>query len=139
MGLILFSIKYIPSYKTKTKIIPVIALIIGISQVIAILPGISRAGITISTALLLGVSRHESAEFSFMIGMPALFGAIAIDIIGTDIPITYYDLIGFTVSLIIGYLSIYLVFSLLSKSRFWYFAYYCWFISAISLIISKYV
>ena len=54
------------------------ALIIGTVQGIAILPGISRSGITISTAIFLGIEREYAAKFSFLISIPAILGAVAL-------------------------------------------------------------
>ena len=55
------------------------ALLIGISQAIAILPGISRSGATISTSVLLGIDREKAARFSFLMVVPLIFGAMAVD------------------------------------------------------------
>ena len=53
-----------------------LALIIGLAQAFAILPGVSRSGSTLAMALLLGMSRTQGAKFSFMIGLPAIFGEL---------------------------------------------------------------
>lgn len=63
---------------SDSKITPLKALIIGIAQAIAILPGISRSGATISTALILGIGRSQAARFSFLMVLPPILGATAL-------------------------------------------------------------
>lgn len=135
MGIVLFSTRFLPLKGIDNRMGPALALLIGCVQIFAILPGISRAGITISASLMLGLPRKDAAEFSFMIGIPALLGAIVLDLFENGLNISIIDCIGFFVSMIVGYISIYLVFHLLSKSRFWYFSFYCWLVSLISIII----
>lgn len=66
--------------KSKTKLTFLGALIIGISQAIAILPGVSRSGATISTSVLLGIDRQEAARFSFLMVVPLIMGKMILDI-----------------------------------------------------------
>lgn len=60
---------------------PIQALVIGCAQAVAVLPGISRSGATISTALLLGVGREEAARFSFLMVLPPILGATALEVL----------------------------------------------------------
>ena len=61
------------------------AFIVGVSQAIAMLPGISRSGATISTSVLLGIDRTKAARFSFLMVVPLIFGKVAKDIMGGEI------------------------------------------------------
>jgi undecaprenyl-diphosphatase len=86
------------------------AMLIGVAQACALVPGVSRSGATICMALLLGTSRSEAARFSFLLGIPAIAGAgvfemnDAVDQLGTDaVPAL---LVGTSVAAISGYLSI---------------------------------
>ena len=82
------------------------ALIIGISQAIAILPGVSRSGATISTSVLLGIDREKAARFSFLMVVPLILGKMGKDILVGDILIENASLIplltGFTAAFITG-------------------------------------
>ena len=117
-----------------------IAILIGIMQMFAICPGISRSGSTIFMALLLGLSRTEAAKFSFLMSIPVVLGSFlleCIDIVkGTaDIvfePVHYVAAIAACIS---GVLAIKLVLTILNKGRFRYFAYYCCIIALISMLL----
>lgn len=104
------------------------SILIGIVQGIAIIPGISRSGSTISVGLLRGIKKEIAAKFSFLLSIPAIIGAAIfeganVDFTGVNIAVY---LVGILVSIIIGYLSIELLLKLISRKKFHYFAYYCW-------------
>jgi undecaprenyl-diphosphatase len=113
------------------------ALIVGIAQAIAILPGISRSGATISTSVLLGVDRSKAAEFSFLMVVPLIFGKVLKDVldsrmlsgsvsIATSSDISYMNLgIGFVAAFISGMLACTWMIALVKKSELKYFAIYC--------------
>lgn len=107
------------------------AILIGFSQMIALLPGISRSGATIGTARLLGINAKKSAEFSFLMAIPLLLAVILYKIIKTlsSCDILNYHLssllIGFFISAIVGYFALSWLVSLLQKGKFWYFGIYC--------------
>lgn len=117
------------SFNNQNEIRAKNAFIIGLSQAIAILPGISRSGATISTALLLGVKRSEAARFSFLMVVPVIFGKIAKDLLDgsffTDMPSIEYCLAGFTAAFITGCLACSWMIKLVEKAGLKYFAYYC--------------
>ncbi|MFC2048966.1 undecaprenyl-diphosphate phosphatase [Elusimicrobiota bacterium] len=102
------------------------AILIGISQMFAILPGISRSGITIVTAMLLGIKSESAAKFSFFIMLPAVGGAFLLELFSTGIsgagllPL----LLGVAVSFSSGCLAIKLLYSSLNKDRLYLFSYY---------------
>ncbi|MFH1307214.1 MAG: undecaprenyl-diphosphate phosphatase [Candidatus Micrarchaeota archaeon] len=103
------------------------AILVGIAQGLASSPGISRSGSTIGTALLMGIEPREAAEFSFIIGIPAMSIASILEfaqappgMLGADIIIA-----GLLASFAAGYLSIGFFMEILKRGKFSYFAYYC--------------
>ncbi len=119
------------------------ALLIGIAQSVAILPGISRSGFTISCALFSGVSRDSAARFSFLLAVPAIFGATllhTIDIIKNGIPANTSPailLIGMTSAFIIGYIAIRFLLAVIKSGKFGWFAPYCLIAGLIVLIFIR--
>ncbi|MDX1278725.1 undecaprenyl-diphosphate phosphatase [Oceanihabitans sediminis] len=116
------------------------AFVIGISQAIAMLPGISRSGATISTSVLLGNDKTKAARFSFLMVIPLIFGKIAKDVLSGDLT---YDAQNFT-SLSLGFIAAFVsglfactwMISLVKKSKLSYFAYYCVIVGVIAIIFS---
>ncbi|TGV02877.1 undecaprenyl-diphosphatase UppP [Flavivirga rizhaonensis] len=116
------------------------AFIIGISQAIAMLPGISRSGATISTSVLLGNDKTKAARFSFLMVVPLIFGKIAKDIMSGDLT---YDSGNFT-SLSIGFIAAFVaglfactwMIALVKKSKLSYFAIYCIIVGIIAIAFS---
>lgn len=114
-------------------------ILIGVGQAIAILPGISRSGATISSGLLLGLDKEFAAKFSFILAIPAIMGATLIQIkdIGAGLDANMMPYIaGFLVALISGYLAISLLLKLVKEKSLDIFAYYCWIMGGIILIYS---
>ena len=115
--------------KKNSKISYLDSLIIGISQAIAIMPGISRSGTTICTSLYLGKEKNESAKFSFLIVIPVIFGAILKDVFSGDF--FHYDiqisilLIGFFSSLISGFIACKWMLNIVKNNNLMYFSFYC--------------
>lgn len=112
------------------------AIIMGIGQAIAILPGISRSGTTIVTGMLAGVKPSEAAEFSFLLSIPAIGGAILLE--GRqllEIPRALLSpyAIATVVSFAFGLLSVYVVLAAVKRGKFDYFAYYCFAIGGLGL------
>ena len=105
------------------------ALFIGLAQAIAILPGISRSGATISTSVLLGIDRERAARFSFLMVVPLIFGKMADDILGGSISTDMATLlplsIGFISAFLTGLIACKWMIQLVKKSQLKYFAYYC--------------
>jgi len=120
---------------TNKKVGPLQAIIIGISQAIAILPGISRSGATISTSVLLGIDREEAARFSFLMVVPLIFGKIAKDLLDDSFStskIDFTDLsFGFIAAFITGLIACTWMIALVKKSQLKYFSYYCFIVAAI--------
>lgn len=113
------------------------AIIIGISQAIAMLPGISRSGATISTSVLLGVDRTKAARFSFLMVVPLIIGKVAKDLMSGDINFSSAEIvplsIGFLAAFISGLLACTWMISLVKKSKLSYFAIYCAIVGAIAI------
>jgi undecaprenyl-diphosphatase len=121
-------------------ITPLIALIMGTAQGLASFPGLSRSGITISTALLLGLKREKAFRFSFLLSIPAIIGDTAFEAYHNRGQFAVQNissiglLVGIVLSAITGYVAIRLVSNLVRSKRFHYFAYYTW-ILGITLIV----
>ena len=135
-GLILFFSK-----KVKNNSLPIDAkkaLLIGITQAIAIIPGISRSGITICTALALGMSGKNAAKFSFLLAIPAISGAGLLLALDPQSDITFIPLtsliMAFMSSFIVGYICLKWLLSLLESGKFYFFGYYCFMIGLIVLV-----
>lgn len=105
------------------------AFIIGVSQAIAMLPGISRSGATISTSVLLGVDKSKAARFSFLMVVPLIFGKIAKDILSGDLTLSGDNNVamgaGFIAAFVAGLGACTWMISLVRKSKLIYFAVYC--------------
>lgn len=108
------------------------ALLIGTWQAVAILPGVSRSGSTISGARLLGWSPSEAVTFSFLLAIPAILGGTALELAKlwqhsgevVQLPATHY-FVGFFVSFITGFFALQLLIRIVSQNKFSYFAWYC--------------
>lgn len=122
---------------TDKKVSFLNAIIIGISQAIAMLPGISRSGATISTSVLLGVDRTKAARFSFLMVVPLILGKVAKDILSGEINFAGDDILpmsaGFLAAFIAGLLACTWMISLVKKSKLSYFAIYCAIIGVIAI------
>ncbi|WP_223549599.1 undecaprenyl-diphosphate phosphatase [Aestuariivivens sp. NBU2969] len=113
------------------------AFVIGISQAIAMLPGISRSGATISTSVLLGNDKTKAARFSFLMVVPLIFGKIGKDILSGDISTENQSFtalsIGFAAAFIAGLFACTWMIALVKKSKLTYFAFYCAIVGLIAI------
>ncbi|MCF6297488.1 MAG: undecaprenyl-diphosphatase UppP [Flavobacteriaceae bacterium] len=113
------------------------AFIVGVSQAIAMLPGISRSGATISTSVLLGIDRTKAARFSFLMVVPLIFGKVAKDIMGGEISLQSDQIgsmsIGFIAAFISGLFACNWMISLVKNSKLYYFAIYCFIVGIIAM------
>ncbi len=110
------------------------SLLIGLAQAAAIVPGVSRSGSTIGTALAMGIDREKAARFSFLLSIPAIAGAFLLESGFT--PVVSGALIaGMATSFVVGYISLKFLMKVLMKGRLRYFAYYCWAVGAAIVII----
>lgn len=115
------------------------SLIIGIAQAIAILPGISRSGATIATAVLLGIDKRKAARFSFLMVVPLIFGKIAKDILGGELSMHSENIgvmsAGFLAAFVSGLLACTWMIKLVRNSKLSYFAVYCLLAGTLALLI----
>lgn len=113
------------------------ALVIGISQAIAVLPGISRSGATISTSVLLGVDKSRAARFSFLMVVPLIIGKMAKDIWSGEISMEDDNMVilgaGFLAAFFAGLLACTWMIQLVKKSKLTYFALYCFVVGLIAI------
>jgi len=130
------------SKNTGKKVSNSNALVIGISQAIAMLPGISRSGATISTSVLLGNDKSKAARFSFLMVVPLIFGKIAKDLLSGELfseSINYTSLsLGFVSAFVCGLIACTWMISLVKKSKLSYFAVYCLVVGLIAIGFSFY-
>ncbi|MBU2928059.1 undecaprenyl-diphosphatase UppP [Winogradskyella psychrotolerans] len=116
------------------------AFVIGISQAIAMLPGISRSGATISTSVLLGNDKTKAARFSFLMVVPLIFGKIAKDLLGGELTYDSSNItalsVGFIAAFVAGLFACTWMIALVKKSKLSYFAIYCVVVGVIAIIWS---
>ena len=141
-GLILFlSDRLSRGSKTIKNASIVDVLLVGCGQALATVPGISRSGTTISVGLARGFSREFAVKFSFLLSIPAVLGANILSLIdavkeGIDWTLMPVYLVGVAVAAVSGYLAIRLLKYISQKGSFGGFAYYCWGIGLVTLILS---
>ena len=113
------------------------AVLIGISQAIAMLPGISRSGATISTSVLLGVDRTRAAKFSFLMVVPLIFGKIGKDLLSGGLSFQSSEIMpitaGFIAAFLAGLVACKWMISLVKKSKLSYFSIYCAIVGSIAI------
>lgn len=117
------------------------ALIIGVCQAVATIPGLSRSGTTIAAGMATGLDRSFAVRFSFLMSLPAVLGANILSLAkaaktGIDVSLLPAYLIGMFVAMVSGIAAIGLVKRLTSKGRFGAFSYYCWGAGALTMILS---
>jgi len=129
--------------KTDKNVSYINAFIIGIAQAIAMLPGISRSGATISTSVLLGVDRERAARFSFLMVVPLIVGKVAKDLFTGEINFESSQIgvlgVGFIGAFIAGLLACTWMIALVKKSKLSYFAIYCVVIGLIAISYQLFV
>ena len=116
------------------------ALLVGVGQAVATLPGVSRSGMTITAGCFVGYERRFAVRFSFLLSIPAVLGAnilsikdaVQVGIVGAEVPMY---LVGVAVAAVTGYLCIRLLKYIADKGRFGAFAYYCWAAGVLTLVL----
>ncbi len=137
--ILFFSDRMAKGKKTVRSATLLDALLVGVGQAVAVVPGLSRSGTTISAGMLRGFSRKFAVRFSFLLSIPAVLGANIISIgdavaAGIDTSLLPAYIAGTVVAAVSGYFAIRLVNSLADKGKFGSFAYYCWGIGAAAVI-----
>jgi len=117
------------------------AFLIGCAQAVAITPGVSRSGMTIASSLLLGLPRVEAARFSFMLAIPAIAGALVLQLLDGAATETLASPVQLVITAIVafvfGLLAIRLTALAVVKSHFWKFAFYCMPLGLLVLYITR--
>jgi len=127
--------------KTERSATMLDVLLVGVAQAIATCPGISRSGTTITAGCFMGFDRKFAVSYSFLMSIPAILGAnilalkdvLESGIVLADVPVY---LVGVAVSAIVGYACIRLLKMIADKGKFGAFAYYCWAVGALTLILN---
>ncbi len=117
------------------------ALLIGLCQALATMPGLSRSGTTITAGIATGQDRRFAVKFSFLISIPAVLGANLISLVKafkaeTDWSLLPRYLLGMLVAMITGYFALNLLRYIARKGKFGWFAWYCWFAGAVTLLLT---
>ena len=127
--------------KTEKSATMVDVLLVGVAQAVATCPGISRSGTTITAGCFRGFDRKFAVRFSFLLSIPAILGAnilslkdaVEAGIIWADVPVY---LVGVVVSAVVGYACIRLLKMIADRGKFGAFAYYCWAVGVLTLILT---
>jgi len=141
-GLVYVSSRFIRQGNKTDKTMTITdALIIGLAQVVALLPGLSRSGTTIAVGLSRGLTGAFAVRFSLLLSIPAILGGFLVTLIraiagGADFSNFFTYLAGFVVAAFIGFFAIQLIRRLMAKGVFGNIAYYCWGIGVVTLIWS---
>ncbi len=139
-GVVLYFSK--AGHEGKENITYLEALAIGTAQGLALIPGISRSGLTIAIALLLGIRREKAFTFSFLLSVPAVIGALGLTLYEQNETLTFAGvgfteiLVGVAVSLVVSYFALKLLWKALAGKKFYLFAFYCWLVGAVLLALS---
>lgn len=138
-GLILiFTKKFVQLDRDKLKLKD--AFVLGLAQSLAIVPGISRSGITISTLLYRGIERKLAFTFSFLVSIPVILGAAVLEARRIEV-LPQGDIknlaAGFIFSFFTGLLALLFLRLVINKAKFYYFGYYCLFMAVITLLFIK--
>lgn len=114
------------------------ALVLGAVQGLAIIPGLSRSGVTITSGLFLGLERETAARFSFLLYLPAVGGALILELAKPSggLPEALPLLLGGAAAALSGYLALVVLVKILVRGRFHYFAPYCWLVGLLTLILA---
>lgn len=133
-GALLLSTKW---SKSKSDLDLKRAIIIGVVQAAALVPGISRSGSTISAGLLSGLSKEEALKFSFLLSIPALAGAVAFEVMRapqTEV-MSPVNLAGFLSSCLVGFIAIKTLINFMKKGKLHWFSYYCFILGALAIVL----
>lgn len=141
-ALLYASDKYVKAGKKTEKAMTALdALIIGVGQAIALIPGLSRSGTTITVGIARGLDRNYAVRFSLLLSIPAVLGSLVLSLFdalrtGIDWSLVPVYLIGFVVSAVVGYFTIGLLKKIMNSGKFGRFAYYCWAVGFIAILLS---
>lgn len=139
--MLLVSDKMTPGSKTEKNMRFKDALIIGLCQCVATLPGLSRSGTTITAGIATGQNRSYAVKFSLLMSIPAVLGATLLELIkafkaGIDASLIPAYLFGMISAMVSGVLAIGILKMIAKSKKFGGFAYYCWIVGALTIILS---
>ena len=139
--ILLVSDKMTPGSKTEKNMRFKDALIIGLCQCVATLPGLSRSGTTITAGIATGQNRSYAVKFSLLMSIPAVLGATLLELIkalktGIDASLIPAYLFGMIAAMVSGVLAIGILKMIAKSKKFGGFAYYCWIVGALTIILS---
>lgn len=115
------------------------ALLIGVAQAIAIVPGMSRSGWTVSAGLGLGLRRRAAAEFAFLLSVPVILGATVMSVgkaFGSGSPPGTASIAGTVAAFVAAVPAIRVLLRVVTAGRFYRFSYYCWVAGAVGLVLT---
>ena len=126
--------------KTEKTATMLDVLLVGVAQAIATCPGISRSGATITAGCFVGFDRKFAVRYSFLLSIPAILGANVLSlkdaldaVVWAEVPVY---LVGVAVAALVGYACIRLLKMIADKGKFGFFAYYCWIVGALTLVLT---
>ena len=139
--LLYFSDRFAKGRKNEKNMTVVDALLVGAAQAVAVVPGLSRSGTTISAGMARGFDRTFAVRFSFLMSIPTVLAATLLQVIdavqvGLGGLSIWACLLGMVVAGVCGYFAIRLLKFIAEKNRFGGFAYYCWAAGLVALILS---
>lgn len=135
-GIVLIAIRFIKRRQMELSFLS--SIIIGCAQALAIIPGISRSGMTIASGLFCGLSRKEAARFSFLLAIPVITGAGLLTFLDIDNGKSLSDAVivtGLCSSFLVGVFALKWLLQWLEKGKFHYYGYYCILIGTISVLL----
>jgi undecaprenyl-diphosphatase len=139
-GVVLYASK--AGNEQKEHVTYIAALVVGAAQGAALVPGLSRSGLTIATALMLGLRREKAFKFSFLLSVPAVIGALGLTLYEQHAALTLVGvgwteiLVGIGVSMVVSYFALKLLWKALAGRKFYLFAFYCWLMGAALIALS---
>ena len=110
------------------------AFVIGIAQSVALLPGVSRSGVTLLTAIYLGVKKADAIYYSLLLGIPTIFGAWSLTFINDSFQVNTNIVLPTVVAMFTGLLAIRVLINFTTSSKLQYFGYYCLLLSMFCFI-----
>ena len=133
--------KMTPGKKSETNMTILDALIIGLCQCVAVIPGLSRSGTTITAGIATGLNRGFAVKFAFLMSIPSVLGATILSVVdaareGIDIALIPAYIAGMVAALLSGLAAINLIRYIAQKGKFGGFAYYCWVVGALTVILT---
>lgn len=108
--------------------------LIGLFQVLALFPGVSRSGLTISSAMFLGIEREKAVRFSFLLFIPLVLGAMLVEM--GEFYFSWSLAVSFILCLFLSLVFLNLLLAVIKRNKFWMFGIYCFVIGVVSLVLS---